>query len=113
MAKDAPALSPSFPAALQNLRVDQLRAQRREVAHWLRLITAKRDLIAARVVPPLVDPVLAGEFEAEFNMNRAELVEILDLDAPLPSTADIRLLQKYANQASRRIAELDDLLQAW
>lgn len=59
---DTPALPRSIIAGAgpQDPNVDQLRAERRELAHWLRLITAKRDLIAARVVPPLTQLQLAG-----------------------------------------------------
>lgn len=112
MAKDTPALPRSFAAAPKDPRIDQLRAERRELAHWLRLITAKRDLIAARVVPPL------GDFQVsttahDLDINKEVLTSVLDLNAPLPSNDDLRLLQKCAAQAAQRIAELDDQIQAW
>src|SRR5690625_754241 len=77
---DTPALPRSFIAGAgpQDPHVDQLRAERRELAHWLRLITAKRDLIAARVVPPLTQPRLAGAAAtSDFMVEHGDLAGIL------------------------------------
>lgn len=112
MAKDTPALPRSFAAGPKDPRVDQLRAERRELAHWLRLITAKRDLIAARVVPPLGEFQLSGSI-CDRDIDQDALNGILDLSAPLPSSDELRLLQRFASKTSQRIAELDQEIQAW
>src|SRR5690625_4962779 len=114
--KDTPALPRSFIAGAgpRDPNVDQLRAERRELAHWLRLITAKRDLIAARVVPPLTQPMLAGTAAtSDFMVEHGDLAGILELDAPLPSSDDLRFLQRCAAQTLQRIAQLNDQIQAW
>src|SRR5690625_1093113 len=113
---DTPALPRSIIAGAgpQDPNVDQLRAERRELAHWLRLITAKRDLIAARVVPPLTQLQLAGTAAtSDFMIEDGDLAGILQLDAPLPSSDDLRFLQRCAAQTLQRIAQLNDQIQAW
>lgn len=97
---------------------ERLLSERRELTHWLKLITAKRDLIAARVVPPLTDfEVPSGKGTLGTSEEKAgrvsELSELLDLNAPLPSTSTMRILQQCAVKASERIAELDNEIQAW
>lgn len=120
---DAPrrgeSISETEADAITTQQRDQLVAERRDLQHWLRLITAKRDLIAARVVPPVSGLEALVELEPQSGGGEGSsaapacLAEVLGLHAPLPSTREILLLQCYASKTSQRIAELDDQIQAW
>ncbi|HLS03481.1 MAG TPA: hypothetical protein VK030_01845 [Actinomycetales bacterium] len=113
LAHETPAPPRSFSAEPHDPQLDQLRAERRELAHWLRLIIAKRDLIAARVVPPLTELHIETAPVCTNGVSQIELANLLELDSPLPSSDDLLLLQRCAAETSRRIAQLDDQIQAW
>jgi len=88
-------------------RVEEITAERHELQHWLRLITAKRDLMAARAVPPqtsLTTPE-SGPLEKADN---DQLDVLLGLDGHVPSTSELAVLRRCVARVKERLADLDD-----
>lgn len=88
-------------------QVEEIAAERHELQHWLRLITAKRDLMAARAVPPQTSLITPESGPLE-KADHDQLAVLLGLGAHVPSSAELAVLRRSAALVKERLADLDN-----